>query len=140
MGELGPDEFDFWNGTWECVLEGGHAVNTITREFGGHVTMERFAIDEPRTWNGSRVSAYDPIAQCWQRTWVDDDGNDWHFVGATVDGGPGFETPGPVESNHLCKRMVFTDITTDSFGWRWESSSDQHEWTQRWAISYERLA
>lgn len=138
MTDLGGDAFDFWVGAWDCAFEGGHAVNTVTREFAGNVLQERFVMDEPQLWNGLSVSVFQPDTGLWQQTWVDDGGSYWHFIGTSVDGDPSFATPGPVDGHQLYKRMVFSDITADSFAWRWESSPDQETWTQNWAISYSR--
>ena len=138
METLGPDGFDFWIGEWDCVFDGGHAVNTISREFGGHVVRERFVVDTPRSWNGMSVSVFDEYKQRWHQTWVDESGSYWHFLGDLVDGNPSFGTPKRVDSEELYKRMVFTDITADGFEWRWESSPDRDEWTVNWEITYTR--
>lgn len=138
MEGLGSAAFDFWIGEWDCVFEGGHAVNAITRDFEGHVLTERFAMDSPRQWQGTSVSVYSPDLDLWQQTWVDQGGSYWHFVGRLVDGDPAFATPGPVDGHQLFKRMVFSGITADAFDWRWESSPDGEQWTENWAIAYTR--
>lgn len=138
MGELAADAFDFRIGEWDGDFDGGHAVNTITRDYDGRVITERFAIDPPQVWNGSSVSAFHPQLHIWQQTWVDQGGADWHFVGHTVDGDPAFATPTPVDAPSLFERMVFTDIAADSSHWRWESSPDQTTWTENWAIASTR--
>ena len=138
MDELGPDAFDFWIGEWDCEFDGGHAVNTITREFDGKVLTERFEMDRPQRYSGLSHSVFHPQLEIWQQTWVDQGGAYWHFVGGLVDGRPSFGTPTPVDEPSLYKRMVFFDIEADSFQWRWESSPDRTEWTENWAISYRR--
>ncbi|NNE10751.1 MAG: hypothetical protein HKN41_00725 [Ilumatobacter sp.] len=138
MSELGADAFDFWIGEWDGDFEGGHAVNTISRDFDGHVVTERFVVDTPREWHGTSVSVYNGELDLWQQTWVDQSGNYWHFVGRLVDGDPAFATPERVDADQLFKRMVFSDIADDSFEWRWESSPDGDAWSQNWAISYRR--
>jgi hypothetical protein len=138
MTALGADAFDFWVGEWDCTFEGGHAVNTVTREFEGIVLAERFAMDAPQVWNGMSMSVFHQKLHIWQQTWVDQGGSYWHFVGQLVDGDPAFATPTPVDVPSLYKRMVFFDIAPDSFEWRWESSPDQETWTENWAISYTR--
>jgi hypothetical protein len=140
MDSLDAASFDFWVGEWDCVFDGGHAVNTITREFEGNVVTERFVMDTPQAWQGMSVSVYDPKVDLWRQTWVDNDGSYWHFVGGLVDGNPSFGTPAPVDADPLFKRMVFTGITPDAFDWRWESSPDGEAWTERWAIRYTRRA
>ena len=138
MTEWAADSFDFWIGEWDCEFDGGHAVNTVSREFEGNVLRERFAIDRPQTWHGTSVSVFPPQLHVWQQTWVDQGGAYWHFVGDLVDGQPAFATPAPVDEPALFKRMVFSDITDDSFHWRWESSPDREIWTENWAIAYSR--
>ena len=138
MGELGDDAFDFWAGVWDCEFDGGHAVNTIGREFDGKVIVERFAMDRPQVWNGTSMSVFHPQLHVWQQTWVDQGGAYWHFVGGTVEGDPSFLTPDRVDDHQLFKRMVFSDIADDSFHWRWESSPDGETWTENWAIDYTR--
>jgi hypothetical protein len=138
MASLGASAFDFWLGAWDCNFEGGHAVNTVTREFDDHVLVERFAMDTPRVWNGTSLSVFDPGLGLWRQTWVDDGGSYWHFVGTLVDGDPSFATPTPVDLDAVYKRMVFSDITRDSFHWRWESSPDGESWTVNWEIHYSR--
>ena len=132
--------FDFWVGEWDCAFEGGHAVNTVTREFGGQVVMERFRMDAPRAWAGMSASVYNPDLRLWRQTWVDETGNYWHFVGTSVDGDPAFATPEPVDTDTMFKRMVFSDVTADAFRWRWESSPDGTTWTVNWALDYTRRA
>ncbi len=138
MAALDMAAFDFWIGEWDAEFDGGHAVNTVQREFEGKVLVERFVVDRPRTWHGMSVSAFDAANDRWQQTWVDDSGQYWHFVGELVDGDPTFATPAPVDDPPRWKRMVFTDITDDSLQWRWESSPDRETWTENWAISYTR--
>jgi hypothetical protein len=97
-------------------------------------------MDTPQTWHGTSVSVFHPKLHIWQQTWVDQSGAYWHFVGQLVDGDPAFATPNPVDDPSLYKRMVFSDISADSFQWRWESSPDERTWTENWAISYTRRA
>jgi hypothetical protein len=141
VSELGPDAFDFWLGEWDCVFDGGHAVNSVTRSFGGKVIRENFVVAQPRPWTGTSVSVHNSH-DGWRQTWVDESGSYWAFVGEVVDGNPSFATPVPVdgtlENPALYKRMVFTDITADGFHWRWESSPDRAEWTVNWEIDYSR--
>ena len=140
MEHLGPDAFDFWIGEWDCEFDGGHAVNTITRELDGKVLTERFEMDRPQRYSGLSHSVFHPQLSIWQQTWVDQGGAYWHFVGQIVDGDPSFATPTPVDEASLFKRMVFSSIRDDSLEWRWESSPDREEWTENWAISYTRRA
>ena len=49
-----------------------------------------------------------------------------------------FATSGPVDTEQVYKRMVFSDIVDDRFHWRWEASPDGAAWTARWSIDYRR--
>ena len=140
MDSLDATSFDFWLGDWDCVFDGGTARNSISRDFAGHVVTEQFQILTPKPWTGMSVSVYNPSLDLWRQTWVDESGSYWHFVGSLVDGDPSFGTPEPVDADRTYKRMVFSNIRKDSFDWRWESSSDQAEWTENWAIRYQRSA
>lgn len=143
MVALGSDAFDFWLGEWDCAFDGGHAVNSVTRAYGGRVLNENFVVDEPRSWSGMSVSVFNEHVG-WRQTWVDESGSYWAFEGGVVDGNPSFGTPVPVDPENaegdgaLYKRMVFTDIGPDGFGWRWESSPDGGVWTVNWEIDYTR--
>lgn len=138
MAALGPDGFDFWLGEWDCEFDGGHATNSITRELGGAVIRERFAVDAPQDFSGMSVSVFHQHSERWFQTWVDQNGAYWHFEGSLVDGHPSFGTPGPVDAENAYKRMVFTDISDDALQWRWESSPDGRMWTVNWEIAYKR--
>ncbi len=140
MDSLGANSFDFWVGDWDCVFEGGDARNSITRDFAGHVVTEHFQIVTPEPWTGMSVSVYNQAQDIWRQTWVDESGSYWHFVGSIVDGDPSFGTPQPVDADQTYKRMVFSNITEDSFDWRWEPSPDLQQWTENWAIRYQRSA
>jgi hypothetical protein len=133
------DALEFWLGTWDCVWEGGHGRNRVTRELGGRVIVERFEAIAPEPFEGMSVSVFAPVAG-WRQTWVDGDGNYWHFVGEAGPGTFTFRTPERVDAERLLKRMVFSDIASDAFRWRWEASADGETWTERWAIAYRRAS
>lgn len=140
MDSMDANSFGFWLGDWDCAFEGGTAKNSVTRDFAGHVVTEQFHILTPQPWTGMSVSVHNPGLDLWRQTWVDESGSYWHFVGSLVDGDPSFGTPEPVDADQTYKRMVFSNITKDSFDWRWESSPDQQEWAENWAIRYQRSA
>jgi hypothetical protein len=44
------------------------------------------------------------------------------------------------EGNQVIQRMVFYDITDDSFQWDWERSTDNGKsWELQWKIAYQRV-
>lgn len=129
---------DFWLGEWDCTWEGGSGTNTVARDLGGAVVLERFEALEPDRWSGMSVSVFDPAGGGWRQTWVDSNGSYWHFHGMLVDGDLAFVTPDRVDADATFKRMVFSDVAPDGFGWRWERSDDGDVWEPRWAITYRR--
>ncbi|MEO8424542.1 MAG: hypothetical protein ABI595_11630 [Actinomycetota bacterium] len=135
---MGPEALDFWLGTWTATWEGGGGTNTITRELGDAVVVERFEAGPPIPWSGMSVSVHEPLTGLWRQTWVDSNGSYWHFVAEGTDEGTIFATPGPVDEDQTFKRMVFSDVERDAFHWRWESSVDGTAWVERWAIDYRR--
>jgi hypothetical protein len=134
-------DFDFWLGTWRGTWQDGErsAMNTITKEYGGHVVVERFAADEPETLRGLSVSVFDARDTCWKQTWVDDNGSYLDFRG-------GFEGDAMVLSRQLLdgavvvtQRMVWHDIEESRFLWAWQRTRAGAEWETLWAIAYERM-
>ena len=128
----GPDDFDFWLGTWRATWgeNGAHGTNTVTKEYGGRVIQERFDGSPGIDLAGMSVSVYDPAADCWRQTWVDDSGSYFELTG---------ELAGS-EMTLYCRdvyRMRFFDIAERSFSWSWERRAGE-EWELLWAIAYER--
>ena len=133
------DALDFWIGEWDATWEGGSGTNTVTRELGGHVVVERFEAGAPDPLSGLSVSVPDPAGNRWRQTWVDSTGNYWAFVGGPQEDRTFvFETPDRVDTDQVFKRMLFSGIEPDAFDWRWEFSPDGQRWQQRWAIHYQR--
>jgi hypothetical protein len=140
-------EFDFWlgrwRGTWPANADtaAGSAVNTITKEYGGHVVYERFVAEEPEPFNGMSVSVFLPAEDVWKQTWVDDSGSYLDFVGGARAGLMDLrrDAVGP-QGKAFMQRMLWFAIRPDAFEWEWQRSFDGGlEWETVWAISYTRL-
>lgn len=130
---------DFWIGDWDASWDGGTGRNRITREYDGHVVVERFEAGPPEPFTGFSLSVADAEGTGWRQTWVDSTGNYWAFLGGPKpDGSFVFATPNRVDADNVWKRMIFANIEPDTFDWRWESSMDEQEWIPRWEISYRR--
>jgi hypothetical protein len=135
---MDADALDFWLGEWDCTWEGGSGTNSVVRDLGGAIVLERFEALEPDRWSGMSVSVFDRSGAGWRQTWVDSNGSYWHFHGTLVDGDLAFVTPDRVDADATYKRMVFSDVRPDGFRWRWERSTDGERWEPRWAITYRR--
>jgi hypothetical protein len=131
-------QLDFWIGEWDCTWEGGSGRNTVTRELGDHVILERFRANPPETFTGTSVSVFTP-GLGWRQTWVDDRGSYWAFVGGMQDDSMVFATEDVEGGRAVHKRMVFSEIRPDAFIWSWERSEDAGTtWAQAWRIEYRR--
>lgn len=133
-------QFDFWVGEWELTWSDSlHGSNRIEKMFGNCTIHENFS-DPKLGYLGQSWSVYNPGSRLWQQTWVDNRGGYIVLTGG-MDGGRMIlktgerQTPkGPQEM-----RMVFSNITSDSFDWSWESSTDKGvTWKPGWVIHYVR--
>lgn len=138
-------QMDFWLGTWDAyyaqdaTTPGGR--NVITRTYGGCVTQEDFdGGPESNGLIGHSVSTYHRGLRQWRQTWVDNQGGYFALVGGPV-GDDFVLTNSRLVENAPYQRMVFEDITQQSFTWRWQSSADAGAtWTDQWVIWYRRAA
>lgn len=140
--------FDFWLGSWDLTWRDqdgniANGINHIERVLDGEVIRERFSANSGAMegFKGESYSVYDARAEIWKQTWVDNNGGYLDFVGH-IDGDRRIfqrETISP-DGEPVLQRMVFYDITDDSFTWDWQISNDEGEsWELRWRIWYERV-
>jgi hypothetical protein len=137
-------QFDFWIGNWQASWidsEGNVQTgsNVITKTLGGCVIEENFSTGD-NTFTGRSFSVYNPVKKTWQQTWVDNTGGYLDFTGG-IDGDNMILTRKGLNRNgdQIMQRMVFLDITSDSFTWNWESSTDEgYTWKLMWQIKYKR--
>lgn len=80
-------QFDFWLGTWDVADAAGKDVgrNRITSVHGGCALLEEW--QGRGGFAGTSLNAYDPLAQRWRQTWVDNAGGLLRLEGTAVDGG-----------------------------------------------------
>ena len=145
MGDAGFDgtELDFWLGDWDATWEGGRGTNRLTRILRDRVILEEFnEVSEAGgddELHGRSWSVFDPARALWRQTWVDDQGSYLDLTGTRVDGWFAFERAAPERGSDARHRMVFRDVTPETFHWTWESSVDGGAtWATRWAIDYRR--
>jgi len=136
-------ELEFWLGDWDATWEGGHGTNRLRRVLRDRVILEEF--DEADDSGGADAlhgrswSVFDAERRLWRQTWVDDQGGYLDLVGGRVDGWFSFERAAPERGPRARQRMVFRDVTSNTFHWTWESSPDDGAtWVTRWAIDYRR--
>ena len=141
-------QLDFWVGDWIAewgVPPGspaGLGSNRVTRdEVGDCVITEHF---EGAGLKGFSISTYTPRAGVWRQVWMDDQGGYFDLVGGPVDGEDHvfqFETIRANPSQPR-QRMIWQDVTADSFTWRWQNkpatAAEADPWQDQWVIRYRR--
>jgi hypothetical protein len=129
---------DFWLGSWRAKWEGGEGTNEITKDFDGCVVREAFdGGPSMQGFRGMSVSLYHAQTRQWRQTWVDNQGSYFDLVGGP-NGKDFVLTNLRQRSDAPYLRMIFTDIKTHSFTWRWQKSGDGKTWTDSWVIHYEK--
>jgi hypothetical protein len=139
--EFDGTELDFWLGDWDATWAGGRGRNRLRRIMRRKVIHERFdgTDGESGRLRGQSWSVFEPARRLWRQTWVDDAGSYFDLVGAQADGWFAFERAAPERGAEARQRMVFRDITDETFRWTWEFSADGGStWELRWEISYRR--
>lgn len=139
--------FDFWIGEWDLQwslgdTSVGQGRNSVTKILDGRVVQEQFEAlsGSMAGFKGMSLSVFTQTVGRWNQTWVDNDGSYLDFVGGTMDDERYFERQfTDTVGESVYQRMVFYDITKDSFEWDWERSFDGGKtWELRWRIHYMR--
>ena len=140
--------FDFWVGKWEAIWDEGNnkigkGTNEVTKILDGKVIKENFIISEGQSkgFKGVSISVYNEKTDIWKQAWADNQGGYYDFTGEFHADKRIFKTQ-TINKNgkQFISRMVFKDITKDSFIWDWESSSDNGvTWNLNWRINYKRI-
>ena len=134
-------QFDFWIGEWNLTYnDTSHATNRITKEMDGCLIHEHFN-DPQNKYIGESWSVYNPQKKIWQQTWVDNQGGYIALTGEFKDGKMVLNTALQLMPDGTKKqsRMVYYNITQNSFDWDWEATTDEGKtWTNNWRIHYKR--
>jgi len=136
--------FDFWVGSWEVTWtdtngSAGNGVNTVSKILDNMVIQENFEVraGAMKGYRGMSLSVYDPKRRSWHQGYADNQGGYFNFIGQREAEKRIFKTETVTQKeNKLIQRMVFYDITDNSFLWDWESSDDDGEtWKLNWRNS-----
>ncbi len=137
-------QFDFWIGNWKAVwqdssgnkFEGKNSVNKILDDC---VIMENFDGNPGIDFTGKSFSVYNQKTKTWQQTWVDSQAGYMLFTGRIQDDKMILSREVETKKGKVLQRMVFFNITEDSFDWNWEASVDDGmNWQLNWQIHYSR--
>ncbi|MEP6616716.1 MAG: hypothetical protein ABJA57_09070 [Ginsengibacter sp.] len=134
-------QFDFWVGEWDLTWnDTSHGTNKIDRLFGNCGVHENF-FDPAMSYKGESWSVFNPNSKTWQQTWVDNQGGYIALSGNFENGEMKLSTqPGKIANGkEMISRMVYFNILSNSFDWRWEATTDQGAtWKTNWLIHYKR--
>ena len=137
--------FDFWVGNWEATWTDKNdniskAENQIDRILDGKVIREQF-LDVTNGYEGRSFSIYNTATNEWNQAYVDNNGIYFHFTGGIENGDPVFKTePLKKDGKTIMFKMVFSDITENSFVWKWMGTRNNgKDWNTLWKIDYKRI-
>jgi hypothetical protein len=132
-------QFDFWVGEWQASWDGGQGVNNISKILGGCVIFEEFNGTPSSQLIGKSFSVYNSRTGNWQQTWVDNSGGYLDFIGNWQDDKMILSRSVVIKGVKTIQRMVWYNISDDTFDWNWEKSIDNgNTWTISWKIHYTR--
>ncbi|MEP7163768.1 MAG: DUF1579 family protein [Ferruginibacter sp.] len=134
-------QFDFWVGSWDLYsADTITGTNTIYKIMDGCAVQENFESQKMR-YSGKSWSMYDPQLKLWQQTWIDNQGGFIYLSGKFENGTMTLTTEARKMPNgkEQTYRMVYHNISKDSFDWDWESTTDNGTtWINGWHIHYKR--
>ena len=139
--EMLPErQFDFWLGEWDVTWgEGERGSNRVESILDGRVIQENFDGNPAMPFRGMSLSVYKARLGKWLQTWVDNEGNYWHFSGGFEDGRMVLSTEDVIEGKSMNLRMVFYNIAANHLDWKWQRSEDGGQtWRTLWEIAYSR--
>ena len=112
--------------------------NKVTRILDGKVIQENF-VDPIRDFKGTSISAYNPADSSWHQAWADNQGGFYAFIGEVKKDVKIFKME-DYDHKGAKYRMVFSEITDDSFIWEWQGiRQGWDEWKTVWKINYRRV-
>ena len=137
-------QLDFWIGEWKAEWKDSEGnvqtgSNTISKILGGCVIEENFSTAD-NSFTGKSYSVYNTTKNIWEQTWVDNQGSYMAFTDG-MNGDNMILSRRVINKlgKEVTQRMVFSEITKNSFTWNWESSNDEGKtWTLNWQIKYSR--
>ncbi len=144
-------QLDFWVGEWDAEFTNpdgsiGRGRNRITRnEYGDCVIAEYFRQPGGNAGGGdflgTSYSIYDRLTRNWRQMWVDNQGSMFDLRGGPVSGqAHSFELVNvePRGNPPRSMRMIWGDVTPDSFVWRWQAQQPDGGWRDQWVVRYRR--
>ena len=138
------NQFDFWVGNWKAVWQDSSGTeysgnNKINKILGGCVIAENFDGNPGVDFTGKSFSVYNKKKKIWEQTWVDSNGGYMLFTGGMQDDKMILSRTVNTQKGTILQRMVFYNITSESFDWNWEASLDNGiNWQLNRLIDYKK--
>ncbi|MDZ7848898.1 MAG: hypothetical protein U5L96_20420 [Owenweeksia sp.] len=113
--------------------------NHIHKTLYGKVIQKNFC-DSASGFFSESWSVYNPRTQQWRQVWTNNQGSFLEFTGARYGDTLAFVMkPALIREQMLVRRMIFYNITENSFTWDWQSTPEGNdEWRLMWRINYKR--
>jgi hypothetical protein len=146
-------QFDFYVGEWDLesrvfmqdLDKRGHWVETKARDrvrvtLNGCVLEEYFEGSPPGVpQRGMSFSMYDAQSGKWRQQWVDDEGNWSSYSGGFQTGQMVLYRERTENGKKILQRQVYFNITSNSFDWSMERSTNGgRSWIVTWTLRYRR--
>lgn len=141
---MDSSSYDFWVGEWNLTWSDANGTvsqgkNRIGKILDGKVIQENF--EDETGFKGTSISVFNPAQKMWHQAWADNQGGYFDLDGEISGDKKIFKTKlREVNGKKIIQRMVFYDITPQSFTWDWEKTEDGGKtWTLQWRIHYVKV-
>lgn len=135
-------QMDFWIGEWDVHWSSsdgqmGFGTNSISREHGGCVIVERYQ-DRTTPFSGTSISSYRRGLGRWTQTFMATGGFFYQATGGPADDGAIELRLVPQAESQPEGRVRFEDIGPNSFTWRFQMKPAGEEWKDLTSSRYIR--
>lgn len=116
--------FDFWSGQWETVIDGlVYGSATVTRNFGGRGFQQNAMAPDGNLRSTSQYT-FSAANGTWKQIWMDGESSHAVLVGGLF-GNQMIMTMVSVDGTaQVSGRSIFSNISSGSFEYEWQSSAD----------------
>ena len=116
-------QFDFWIGEWTVTTPANPArppaKNRISAIDGGCAILEQY--ETPGGYTGTSISFYNPRAEAWHQTWIDNQGQPVFQDGGIKDGSMVMHED---RGGGITTRTTWTPNADGTVRQHWEQSND----------------
>jgi hypothetical protein len=131
-------QFDFWIGEWDAKNAQGITVgsSSIQLILGQCVIFENWSTPVS---SGKSFNVFDTKDGKWHQNWVDDRGNNVHYVGSLIDGKLVYVADTVIAGKKALAKMTFSKLANGDVRQLGENSTDEGKtWTVTFDFTYVR--